>query len=126
MRALLNLGHTFGHALELIAGYNGDLLHGEAVSVGMVMATQASCDLGMCTQDDVARVVSILRALKLPVYPKDIPLRIDPDVMYDAMLGDKKATKDGIGFILLDGLGTAVVRSDLSRAFVLNVLKQFS
>ena len=124
-RALLNLGHTFGHALELMAGYNGDVLHGEAVSVGMVMAAQASCDLGDLSEDDVARITALLRALKLPVTIPELGVKVDVDEMYSLMLGDKKATKDGIGFIVLTRIGGACVRSDLSQDFISKLIQKF-
>lgn len=125
MRALLNLGHTFGHALELMAGYNGDVLHGEAVSVGMVMAAQASCDRGDISDADVQRLVRLLKGLALPVSFDDLGLAVDPEQMYDLMLGDKKATKDGIGFVVLSEIGKAVVRSDLSKDFILKLISEF-
>lgn len=119
MRALLNLGHTFGHALELLAGYNGDVLHGEAVSVGMVMAAQLSCDLGMIAEDDVACVSSLLEKLGIPTTVKGLNMSPCEDEIYNLMLGDKKATKDGIGFIVLNGIGDACVRHDISKEQVL-------
>ncbi len=123
-RALLNLGHTFGHALETLAGYTGDVLHGEGVSVGMVMAAQASHELGMFSQEDVIRLTRLLRALALPVSIKDLGVSVTPTKMYTLMCGDKKATKDGIGFILLDKIGQARLRSDLSEEFILKLIEK--
>lgn len=125
-RALLNFGHTFGHALELLAGYNGDVLHGEAVSVGMVMASQLSCDLGMVEQKDVDRVTDILKSLMLPIRANDLGLNsIDVEKMYDLMLGDKKATKKGISFILLNDVGSACVVSEIPQEQVLLSTKKW-
>ncbi len=131
-RILLNLGHTFGHALELIAGYNGKILHGEGVSVGMMMAAQASLDLECLSKNDFNRIRTLLQSLGLPVSISDLdldPLKTDinilPEQMYDLMLGDKKAIRKGIRFILFDGaIGQTNVRSDLSQDFVLNLIKK--
>lgn len=102
VRALLNLGHTFGHAVETLAGY-GVVKHGEAVSIGMVMAARISCKLGFCSIDDVDRIVDLLVNFKLPVEPPDFTV----DDYLSVMQRDKKV-KDGIVRVVLNhGIGAA-------------------
>ncbi len=94
-RALLNLGHTFGHALEAATGYSERLLHGEGVAIGMALAFRLSADLGLCPRDDVVRMKNILRACGLPAAIADIPgPRADAQTLLGHMAHDKK-TKDG-------------------------------
>jgi 3-dehydroquinate synthase len=95
IRALLNLGHTFGHALEASAGYNGRLLHGEAVSIGMVLAFGLSAKLGHCKPDDVKRVEAHLKDVGLPTRIAQIPGGgFDVDTLMDLMA---QAGRDGPG-----------------------------
>jgi 3-dehydroquinate synthase len=103
-RALLNLGHTFGHAIEALEGY-GTWLHGEAVSAGMVMAARFSGRLGRAPAGDAARLEALLRRAGLPVEPPALA----PDAWLDAMGRDKKNEAGRITLILLDRLGSAVV-----------------
>ena len=105
LRALLNLGHTFGHAIETGMGY-GAWLHGEAVATGMLMAADLSMRLGWLEQDDVARVRRLLELAGLPVLP---PPNLSADEFLLHMSVDKKV-KDGLmRLVLLKGLGNAVV-----------------
>jgi 3-dehydroquinate synthase len=103
-RALLNLGHTFGHALEALGGY-GHWLHGEAVAIGMQMAAEASMRLGWIGADEVARIRTLLERTGLPTTASG--LRIE-DIMNRMQL-DKKAGRGGLKLILLRGIGEAVV-----------------
>ncbi len=103
-RALLNLGHTFGHAIESRLGY-GEWLHGEAVAAGMVLAARLSQALGDLSAADVERVVALLRKAHLPVAPPPIPT----DVFVDLMSRDKKVAGGKIRFVLLKRLGQAYV-----------------
>ncbi len=105
-RALLNLGHTFGHAIETHEGY-GNWLHGEAVAAGMVQAAQLSYQLGMITREDVVTVVDILRYFDLPT----VPPKIAADVFLSLMGHDKKVKNGQIRFVLLKQLGEAFVTS---------------
>lgn len=98
-RALLNLGHTFGHALEYLAGY-GVLRHGEAVAVGLCMAAKVSRSLGWCDDALVERVASLLRRLGLPT---DLPF--EPAALAEAMRHDKKLLGKRVHFILIEGAG---------------------
>ncbi len=105
LRALLNLGHTFGHAIETGMGY-GEWLHGEAVATGMLMAADLSMRLGWLEQDDVARVRRILELAGLPVVP---PPALSVDEFLRHMSVDKKVKDGQMRLVLLKGLGRALV-----------------
>ena len=119
-RALLNLGHTFGHAIESHLGY-GEWLHGEAVAVGMLMAADLSMRLGWLSSADVARVKQVLQAAKLPV---DVPAMMRPDDFLRLMLLDKKVLSGQLRLILLRKLGQAVIYKDTPDALLLQTLSQ--
>ena len=106
-RALLNLGHTFGHALEAACGYADILLHGEAVAIGMVLAFRLSARLGLCAGDDADRIERHLAAVGLPTSPKAIDRRFDAADLIDRMHQDKKVTDGRITFVLARGIGQA-------------------
>ena len=103
-RALLNLGHTFGHALEAIGRYER-WLHGEAVGIGMALAAHTSVALGWLGARDCERIESLLTKAGLPTTASGI----DPDEMLDHMRGDKKADRSGLKLILIRALGESVV-----------------
>lgn len=126
-RALLNLGHTFGHALETAAGYDGRLLHGEAVSIGMVMAYELSENMGLCSRDDVSRVEAHLGSLGLMTSPSAImpALSTSVDELIAIMQRDKKAKDGKMTFILAEAIGRAAVRSDVPDELVRAVLAKF-
>jgi 3-dehydroquinate synthase len=107
-RALLNFGHTFGHAIEAGAGY-GAWLHGEAVAAGMVMASELSLRIGNIQRADVARVKDLLRRAGLPVSGP----AITPERMLELMAVDKKAAGGQVRFIVLEAVGKAALRGDL-------------
>jgi len=115
IRAHLNLGHTFGHAIEKVTNY--DVSHGEAVAIGLVKAAKLSHKLGMIDGDLVGRVESILTQIGLPT---DIDL--DPEEWYAAMSTDKKWKAGKSRFVLLEGLGEATVVEGLPKEDVLAVL----
>ena len=117
-RALLNLGHTFGHALEAMAGYDGSLLHGEAVAVGMVLAARLSVQIGACTGQDAERLTRHLSAVGLRTELDELdPTRgWTADDLLAHMTKDKKARDGRIVFVLLDALGDARVREDIDPA----------
>jgi 3-dehydroquinate synthetase len=125
-RALLNLGHTFGHALEAWAGYSAKLLHGEAVSIGMVLAFQMSEEMGLCAEGRSERVTAHLRAAGLPVRITDLAERTggslpDADQLMDLMTQDKKAKGGKVPFILVREIGDAFV----TNAVELDGLRRF-
>jgi 3-dehydroquinate synthase len=103
-RALLNLGHTFGHALEAIGHYER-WLHGEAIAIGTVLAAQTSLALGWFDARDCARIEKLLERAGLPTRASGI----DPDELLAGMRGDKKADQAGLKLILIKALGNAAV-----------------
>ncbi|QOW19038.1 3-dehydroquinate synthase [Lysobacter ciconiae] len=122
-RALLNFGHTFGHAIEVEQGYagthGGGLNHGEAVAVGMVLAMRLSAALGLAPASAGDRLQRLLQRLELPT---SIPEGLAPDALLTRMRLDKKADAAGIRFILADGAGRARVVPGVEEATVLAVL----
>ncbi len=124
-RALLNLGHTFGHALETAAKYDGRLLHGEAVAIGMIMAFDLSVRMGLCPADHLERVAAHFESVGLPTRASfiDPALNTGIDGLMDIMGRDKKATDKGMRFILVRGIGEAFVSTDVPPDLVRAVLK---
>ncbi|WP_374372264.1 3-dehydroquinate synthase [Dongia sp.] len=105
-RALLNLGHTFGHALEAECGFSDEMLHGEGVAIGMVMAFDLSATLGLCPPEDAARVQRHLASVGLPTSPLSVQGRIWTAERLIEHMGRDKKVKDGrIGFVLARGIG---------------------
>jgi len=126
MRALLNLGHTFGHALEAAAGYDSArLLHGEAVAIGMVLAFKLSARLGLCSEADSARAEAHLRAIGLPTGIAMIspPLTQSAIEIMAYMQHDKKIVGGKINFILTHGIGKAFITNQVSPDDVKVVIK---
>jgi len=119
-RALLNLGHTFGHAIESHLGY-GEWLHGEAVAVGMLMAADLSMRLGWLSAIDVARVKRVLQAANLPV---DVPAAMTTEDFLRLMLLDKKVLSGQLRLILLKKLGEAVIYKDTPAELLAQTLSQ--
>jgi 3-dehydroquinate synthase len=118
-RALLNLGHTFGHALEAGAGFSGRLLHGEAVALGMVLAFDFSARKGLIGASDAARARAHLAAVGLPTHLKDVPGGVPGvDALMDLIAQDKKVKRGKLTFILVRGIGQAFVENDVSAAEV--------
>lgn len=107
-RALLNLGHTFGHAIETGTGYVG-WLHGEAVAVGMLMAAEVSLRLGWLDENELARIEGLLIRAGLPVQGPGLPV----DEMLHWMAGDKKVSGGRLRLVLLQGIGRAVVTAEV-------------
>ncbi len=102
VRVILNLGHTFGHAVETLAGY-GVIKHGEAVSIGMVMAAQVSARLNLCSAEDVKRIIDLLTYFDLPVTPPDFSV-----TDYLSVMQRDKKVKDGVLRLVLNhGIGSA-------------------
>ena len=113
-RALLNLGHTFAHAIENMAGY-GDYLHGEAVAVGLVAATQLSERLGSLDSGAVERVANLLERYDLPVSLRN-PLKVDG--LLAAMGRDKKVRGGKLRFVVMEQLGNAVTKAEVPAELV--------
>lgn len=119
-RALLNLGHTFGHAVEATAGY-GTYLHGEAVAIGLVMAANLSADLKHCTSAQAESVEAVIRAHQLPTRLRaSLPI----DKMLAAMRRDKKVRGGKLRFVLQDGIGAASTADDVPEELAIRALER--
>ena len=122
-RALLNLGHTFCHALEAATGYSDRLLHGEGVAVGCALAFELSSRLGLCAQEDPSRVRAHLRDMKMKVDLSDIEGELPKsDELIGLMAQDKKVVDGQLRFILARGIGDAFVTADVPTDAVKSVL----
>ena len=122
-RALLNLGHTFCHALEAATGYSDRLLHGEGVAIGCALAFELSARLGLCSQEDPSRVRAHLKDMGMKTDLSDIPGDLPgADVLLDLMGQDKKVIDGKLRFILARGIGSAFVTSDVPSDTVKDVL----
>lgn len=121
-RALLNLGHTFGHAIETHLGY-GNWLHGEAVSVGMMMAAALSEELGNISVEDVARLEKLLARANLPTVSPD---GMQPEDYLPHMMRDKKVLAGKLRLVLVKSLGQAYVATDTDHKLVLNAIRRCS
>jgi 3-dehydroquinate synthase len=124
-RALLNLGHTFGHALEAATGFGDDLLHGEAVAFGMVLAFALSARLGLCPRSDAERVRCHLASVGLPTRFGDLVSRPwDAHRLVALMQHDKKVKEGRLTFVLVRGIGRAFLSCDVPPAAVTRLLKE--
>ncbi|HEY1942162.1 MAG TPA: 3-dehydroquinate synthase [Roseiarcus sp.] len=125
-RALLNLGHTFGHAFERLTHYDGArLVHGEGVAIGMACAFRFSRELGLCSGQDTVRVENHLKSVGLPTRIADIPgFAADPQAILAAMQQDKKVDRGKLTFILAKGIGESFIAKDVPEAQVLAFLER--
>ena len=128
-RALLNLGHTFGHALEAVTGFSDRLFHGEGVAVGMVLAAEFSARLGMIPESAAARVEHHLADVGLPTHLQDIAGfaqegLADADALMALMAQDKKVKRGRLTFILLEAVGRAVIANDVEPSRVREFLAE--
>jgi 3-dehydroquinate synthetase len=122
-RALLNLGHTFGHALEAGCGFSERLLHGEAVALGIVLAFEFSARKGLIAASEAARAAAHLAGVGLPTHPKDIAGGAPPiDALMDLIAQDKKVKRGTLTFILVRGIGQAFIENNVSAADVRSFL----
>ena len=117
-RALLNFGHTFGHAIEAEQGFGG-LVHGEAVAVGMGLASRLSARLGLAAEADAMRLSRLLERFGLPV---TLPAGLDADALLARMRLDKKADAHGLRLVLWDGIGRARIVAGVTDADIRAVL----
>jgi shikimate kinase/3-dehydroquinate synthase len=122
-RALLNLGHTFGHALEAEYGYTGELLHGEAVSLGLVLAFRLSVKLSVCARADADRVSAHLAATGMPYELGALGRRFSASRLIGHMQSDKKMRDGRLAFVLARGVGEAFTSRDVPEAAVASVLR---
>lgn len=124
-RALLNLGHTFGHALEAATGYDSArLVHGEGVAIGMALAHRFSSRLNLCSMDDATRVEAHLRAVGLPVSLAEVPGGLPgADRLLEYIMQDKKVSRGALTFILTRGVGQSFVAKEVPSSEVLSFLQ---
>ena len=120
VRALLNLGHTFGHALEKATGYSDRLLHGEGVAIGMILAHGFSAKMGLASSQDTGRIAAHLRSAGLPTALAEIPGAPLPPTatLMDAIAQDKKVVRGALTFILTRGIGKAFIERNVDAAAV--------
>ncbi|MBY5364026.1 3-dehydroquinate synthase [Rhizobium leguminosarum] len=125
-RALLNLGHTFGHALEAATAYDSSrLVHGEGVSIGMVLAHEFSARMNLASPDDAQRVEQHLKEVGLPTRMSDIPGDLPPaETLMDAIAQDKKVKSGKLTFILTRGIGQSFVADDVPASEVISFLRE--
>jgi 3-dehydroquinate synthetase len=128
-RALLNLGHTFGHALEAGCGFSDRLLHGEAVALGMALAFEFSAKKSLIAAQEAARVAAHLAAVGLPTQIKNIAGGVPRlDTLMDLIAQDKKVKRGKLTFILVRGIGRAFVENSVDavevREFLMDKLSQ--
>jgi 3-dehydroquinate synthase len=124
-RALLNLGHTFGHALEAACGFSDRLLHGEAVAAGMALAFEFSARLGLLPPAEAERAIRHLAEVGLPTRPKDIAGGLpDADALMALMAQDKKVKRGALTFILVRGIGAAFVERGVDAVQVRGFLSE--
>jgi 3-dehydroquinate synthase len=125
VRALLNLGHTFGHALEKVTGYSDRLIHGEAVAIGMVLAHGFSAKLGLAPSQDTGRIAAHLKRAGLPTKLSDIAGNLPPTAaLMDAIAQDKKVVRGALTFILTRGIGQAFIERNVDATAVGDYLDQ--
>ncbi|MEM7073033.1 MAG: 3-dehydroquinate synthase [Pseudomonadota bacterium] len=124
IRALLNLGHSFAHALESACGYGDQLLHGEAVAVGMVLAFEYSEQLGICESSQTNRVKAHLQKAGLPVCLRDLG-HLDAEILLAFMRRDKKARDSAIILILVRGIGKAFISDPVDQDHLRDALHQW-
>ena len=121
VRAILNLGHTFGHAIETTEQYKG-LLHGEAVAVGMLMAAELSRQMGWLTERAVSELTELLNVLGLPT---TAPSVMTPENFLSAMALDKKVESGVVRLVLLTSVGEAIVTGDYPSELLMNTFAKF-
>lgn len=124
LRAILNFGHTFGHALEAELDYSDALLHGEAVALGMLMACRLSEKLGLLAADVGQQLRAHFQTIGLPVCLRDIRSEWNVEALLTHMQGDKKTSHGQLNFVVLDGLCRARIEKNVPPAFVLSVLSE--
>ena len=121
IRAILNLGHTFGHAIETGSGY-GTFLHGEAVAIGTCQAADLSRRMGWLNDEDVAKIIALFERAKLSVKP---PSEMITERFLELMAVDKKNTDGGIRLILLESIGSATLPMNIERKLLIETLHKY-
>ncbi|MEM8594435.1 MAG: 3-dehydroquinate synthase [Pseudomonadota bacterium] len=121
VRALLNLGHTFGHAIETLMEYNG-IVHGEAVAIGMLMAADLSCSMNMITSEERREINSLIQHFNLPT---SIPVELDPSEFRRSMNLDKKNVTGSLRLILMNGVSNAYIEKNVNETLLMDTLNRF-
>ena len=125
IRAKLNLGHTYGHAIESFYKYDGRLLHGEAISIGIIMAFKTSLVLGLCTADHLHIVEDHFNKIGLLTNLKSLNgKKILPDKIIELMRSDKKVTNGSINLVIPREIGSVEIRDDVSDSVILDVIQE--
>ena len=120
-RALLNLGHTFGHAIESFGKYDGTIIHGEAVSIGICLAFKLSNKMGFCSLIETTRVINLLKNLKLPTSLRETSISITTSKMLEKFKYDKKNKNGQYTFILNERIGKSFIKNNMD----INILTKF-
>tara|TARA_Y100000991_G_scaffold110257_1_gene83065 strand:+ start:1156 stop:2286 length:1131 start_codon:yes stop_codon:yes gene_type:complete len=120
-RALLNLGHTFGHAIESFGNYDGTIIHGEAISIGICLAFKLSNKMGFCSPTETTSVINLLKNLKLPTSFMDLSISITTSKMLEKFKYDKKNKNNQLTFILNERIGKSFIKNNMD----INVLTKF-
>ena len=120
-RALLNLGHTFGHAIESFGKYDGTIIHGEAISIGICLAFKLSNKMGFCSPTETTSVINLLKNLKLPTSFMDLSISITTSKMLEKFKYDKKNKNNQLTFILNERIGKSFIKNNMD----INVLTKF-
>jgi 3-dehydroquinate synthase len=121
LRAILNYGHTFGHAIESLGEYRETQFHGQAVAIGMVAAAETACEMGLLERDAAGRQLSLIRATGLPT---EIPRGLKTLDILDRMKSDKKVLGGRLRFVLPREIGKVEIRDDVPREIVERVLRR--
>ena len=125
IRAQLNLGHTYGHAIESFYKYDGRLLHGEAISIGIIMAFKTSLRLGLCAADHLHIVEDHFNNIGLLTDLKSLDgKKILPEKIMDLMRSDKKVTNGSINLVLPREIGRVEIRNDVDENIIQDVINQ--
>ena len=115
---MLNFGHTFGHALETMNNYNHKLNHGEAVAIGMSIASKISKNMGLLKDKEYKDILTHIKNVNLPIYDK----RIKQNKFYDLILSDKKNLNNRINLILLEKIGKAFFKRNMTKENIKRIL----
>ena len=124
-RALLNLGHTFGHAIESYLNYDGTILHGEAVSIGIIIAHKLSVKIGSSSKKNLETVLAHFKEIGLPISIKELTNKIlNTEKLWSIMQNDKKFSNGKLNFIIPEKIGLSKIRDDISSEDVLSILNE--
>ena len=121
IRAILNYGHTFGHAIETVAGY-GNFIHGDAVAIGMLMAGELACSLNMMKRSELQKIVSLWNELNLC----NSTNTLDPGAIFQAMSKDKKVMNGNLHFVLPEKIGKVSVISNIDKNLIIDAIKKYT